>query len=61
MAKFEKEIKEIEGIIIELAFSGCDIDVNMDDLREMLENPDLIISLAQRLKKEKLKVNALNK
>ena len=28
---------------------------------EMLENPDLIISLAQRLKNERLKVNALNK
>jgi hypothetical protein len=40
MAKFEKEIKEIEGIVIELACSGCDIDVNMDDIREMLENPD---------------------
>lgn len=27
----------------------------------MLENPDLIISLAQRLKNERLKVKALNK
>ena len=40
MEKFEKEIKEIEGIVIDLFCSGCDIDVNMDDLREMIENPN---------------------
>ena len=35
--------------------------IKEDLINEMLENPDLIISLAQRLKNEKLKVKSLNK
>ena len=40
MAKFEKEIDEIERILMDLELSNIYPDVNVNDLREMLENPD---------------------
>ena len=55
--KFERWV--CDEVIPSIRKHGAYIDKNLID--EMLENPDLIISLAQRLKNERLKVKALNK
>ena len=55
--KFERWV--CDEVIPSIRKHGAYIDKNIID--EMLENPDLIISLAQRLKNERLKVKALNK
>ena len=55
--KFERWV--YDEVIPSIRKHGAYIDKNLID--EMLENPDLIISLAQRLKNERLKVKALNK
>ena len=55
--KFERWV--CDEVIPSIRKHGAYIEKNLID--EMLENPDLIISLAQRLKNERLKVNALNK
>ena len=55
--KFERWV--CDEVIPSIRNHGVYIETHLID--EMLENPDLIISLAQRLKNEKLKVNALNK
>ena len=55
--KFERWV--CDEVIPSIRKHGAYIEKNLID--EMLENPDLIISLAQRLKNERLKVKALNK
>ena len=55
--KFERWV--CDEVIPSIRKHGAYIDKNLID--EMLENPDLIITLEQRLKNERLKVKALNK
>lgn len=55
--KFERWV--CDEVIPSIRNNGAYIEKNLVD--ELLENPDLIISLAQRLKNERLKVKALNK
>ena len=55
--KFERWV--CDEVIPSIRNYGAYVEENL--LNDMLENPDLIISLAQRLKNERLKVKALNK
>jgi len=55
--KFERWV--CDEVIPSIRNHGAYIEENIVD--ELLENPDLIISLAQKLKNERLKVKALNK
>lgn len=55
--KFERWV--CDEVIPSIRNHGAYIEEHL--INEMLENPDLIISLAQKLKNERLKVKALNK
>lgn len=55
--RFERWV--CDEVIPSIRHHGAYMEENI--INEMLENPDLIISLAQRLKNEKLKVKALHK